>query len=74
MRGFPTLTGAQIIRALELLGFVEIRVRSSHHFLRHPDGRQTVVAAHAGETVGPGLLAKILRDAQLSREELREAL
>jgi predicted RNA binding protein YcfA (HicA-like mRNA interferase family) len=29
---------------------------------------------HAGETIGPGLLAKILRDADLSVEGLTELL
>ena len=38
-----------------------MRVRSSHHFLRHPEGRTTVVPVHAGETIGPGLLNQILR-------------
>ena len=29
---------------------------------------------HSGESIGPGLLAKILRDVDLSREELEELL
>ena len=37
--------------------------------LRHPDGRRTVVPVHAGETIGPGLLAKILKDAEMEAEE-----
>jgi predicted RNA binding protein YcfA (HicA-like mRNA interferase family) len=40
----PALTGADVIRALERGGFAVVRVRGSHHFLRHPDGRTTVVA------------------------------
>jgi predicted RNA binding protein YcfA (HicA-like mRNA interferase family) len=71
---FPALTGREIVQALERLGFVVIRIRGSHHFLRHPDGRRTVVPVHAGETIGPGLFAKILRDAQITREELHAAL
>jgi predicted RNA binding protein YcfA (HicA-like mRNA interferase family) len=70
----PALTGAEVIRALERAGFAVVRVRSSHHFLRHPDGRRTVVAAHAGETIGPGLLSKILRDCGLDREQFRSLL
>jgi predicted RNA binding protein YcfA (HicA-like mRNA interferase family) len=38
--------------------------------LRHPDGRATVVPVHAGETLGPGLLGKILRDCDLDRQQL----
>jgi len=33
----PALTGAEVIRALEREGFAVVRVRSSHHFLRHSD-------------------------------------
>ena len=65
----PALTGKEVVAALERAGFSVIRTRSSHHFLRHPDGRTTVVPVHAGETIGPGLMSKILRDCELTREE-----
>ena len=67
------LTGKELIRALKKAGFVVIRVQGSHHRLRHPDGRVTTVPVHAGETIGPGLLAQILRDCDLTHEAL-EAL
>jgi predicted RNA binding protein YcfA (HicA-like mRNA interferase family) len=51
-----------------------MRVKGSHHFLRHPDSRTTVVPVHAGETIGPGLMSKILRDAELSPEEFAALL
>lgn len=70
----PALTGAEIIRALEREGFTVVRVRGSHHFLRHPDGRATVVASHSGETIGPGLMSKILRDCGLDRAQFRRLL
>ena len=54
------LTGKNVVTALETAGFAVIRTRSSHHFMRHPDGRTTVVPVHAGETIGPGLMSKIL--------------
>lgn len=68
------LTGAEVVRALERAGFGVVRVRSSHHFMRHGDGRSTVVPVHAGETIGPGLLSKILRDAELDLEAFRQLL
>ena len=49
-------------------------MKRSHRFLRHPDGGTTVVPVHSGESLGPGLLAKILRDVDLSRSELEEFL
>lgn len=48
------------------------RSRGSHLFLRHPDGRTTTVPIHSGETIGPGLLRAILRDVELSVDELAD--
>ena len=66
MSKLPALTGKEVVEALGQAGFSMIRTRSSHHFLRHPDGRTTVVPVHAGETIGPGLMSKILRDCGLT--------
>ena len=68
------VTGRELIGALEKTGFEISRIRGSHFFLRHPDGRATSVPVHSGETIGPGLLYKILRDTRVSREELLELL
>jgi predicted RNA binding protein YcfA (HicA-like mRNA interferase family) len=46
------------------------RTRGSHIFLKHSDGRTTTVPVHAGETLGPGLLRAILRDSELSVDQL----
>jgi predicted RNA binding protein YcfA (HicA-like mRNA interferase family) len=70
----PRLTGKELLAALSKAGFEEIRVRGSHHFLRHADGRSTVVPQHAGEIIGPGLFAKVLRDTDLSVEQMTELL
>jgi predicted RNA binding protein YcfA (HicA-like mRNA interferase family) len=70
----PALTGKDLIAALRRGGFQIIRVRGSHHFVRHADGRATVVPVHAGETIGPGLLGRILRDCKLGREDLLKLL
>lgn len=69
MSKLPALTGKEIVKALERAGFSVIRTRSSHNFLRHPDGRTTIVSVHAGETIGPGLMSKILRDFEMTRDE-----
>ena len=74
MSTFPAISGRNLIKALHRLGFDLIRVKGSHHFLRHPDGRCTVVPIHRGETIGRGLLAQILRDCELTREELQEQI
>lgn len=74
MTRLPRLTGADLIAALASAGFALVRVKGSYHYLRHADGRSTVVPTHAGETLGPGITAKILRDCDLSAEALRALL
>lgn len=70
MSTFPAIKGIQLIKALRRLGFDVIRIKGSHHFLQHPDGRCTVVPVHRGETIGRGLLSQILRDCDISRDDL----
>ena len=74
MTTVPSLTGRKLLSALKRAGFEVPRVKGSHHFVQHPDGRSTVVPVHAGETIGPGLLAKILRDCDLNREQIQKLL
>jgi predicted RNA binding protein YcfA (HicA-like mRNA interferase family) len=67
----PRVTGRELLAALAKAGFSVLRIRGSHHFLRHQDGRSTVVPAHSGETIGPGLLQKILRDCEMNPSACR---
>ncbi|MBN9689952.1 MAG: type II toxin-antitoxin system HicA family toxin [Verrucomicrobia bacterium] len=70
MPRLPRLRGRELIAALSRAGFGVLRIKGSHHFLEPPDGRRTVVPVHAGETIGPGLLSKILADIDMDAETL----
>ncbi|MES2996045.1 MAG: type II toxin-antitoxin system HicA family toxin [Verrucomicrobiota bacterium] len=70
MGQFPSITGSQLIHALRKIGFETARSKGSHHRLVHPDGRKTTIPVHGKETLGPGLLLKILRDVEITRENL----
>lgn len=72
MPRLPRLRGREVIAALQRAGFSVLRIKGSHHFLQHPDGRRTVVPVHSGETIGPGLLKKILNDAEMTVEEFEQ--
>lgn len=74
MSRLPSLTGERIVKALGRAGFQALRQRGSHVYLKHPDGRATVVPVHKGESVGRGLVRKIMQDAELSREEFLRLL
>ena len=72
MPRLPRPRGREVIAALRRAGFVVLRVKGSHHFLQHADGRRTVVPVHAGDTIGPGLLSKILKDAEMAPEDFEK--
>ena len=74
MRDLHGITGRRLIKALQKTGFKVLRTKGSHCFLKHPDGRCTVVPVHAGETIGRGLLAQVLRDCEMTAEDLKKLL
>jgi len=61
---------AELIRALERAGFEKTRQRGSHVRMKHSDGRVVTVPVHPQSVVGRGLLRKILRDAELTPDDL----
>jgi len=66
------VTGRQLVRILEKMGWHEDRVRGSHHIMRsavHP-GVTLSVPVHGRSTLPIGTLSIILRDAGISDEEL----
>ncbi len=70
----PMLKARDIIRALKLLSFLEIRQSGAHRFFKHPDGRTTLVPIHGGADIGRGLLRQILKEIKVPPEEFLKYL
>ena len=70
----PVLKARDIIRVLEKVGFYEVRQRGAHLCFKHPDGRFTIVPRHGNEDIGRGLLARILREINISTVEFSKML
>jgi len=70
----PRITGDQCVRALQKCGLEVIRTKGSHVMLKGLEGRYAVVPCHSGETLGPGILSKILTTAKVSRADFDAAL
>jgi len=64
----------KLIKFLKKQGFKEIRQKGSHKFFRDSEGRTTVVPYHKGEKIGRGLLLKILKDIDLTRDEFLDLI
>jgi len=71
MPKLPVVSGTEVFRALEHLGFVVTRQRGSHIMMRR-DSSGCVVPNHHELKIGT--LAGILRQAGISPEEFIEAL
>lgn len=65
----PLLDAKELIKILNKMGFEVIRQKGSHIYLKHKDGRCTVVPLHSGRDIGRGLLKRILNEIEVSREE-----
>jgi len=70
----PTLKARGLIRVLKKLGFEEMRQRGAHICFKHPDGRFTLVPYHSNEDISRGLLRQILREINISPDELLKLL
>ena len=70
----PKISGKELCKILEKLGFEKIHGKGSHMRFKHSDGRRTVVPVHGNEDLGPGLLLEILKQVGLSREDLEKSL
>ncbi len=70
----PTFKAIDIIKVLQALGFCKIRQKGSHIFLKHKDGRTTIIPIHKGEDIGRGLMRKILREINITIEEFSKYL
>jgi len=71
MPELPRVSGAQVQRALERLGFQKVRQNGSHVVMKR-ESRGCVVPMH--DEVKIGTLAGVLRQAEVSPDEFIRAL
>jgi predicted RNA binding protein YcfA (HicA-like mRNA interferase family) len=64
------LKASETINVLEKHSFVVVRQKGNHVRLHHEDGWVTSVPNHPGQDIGKGLLRKILRDTELTLDQL----
>jgi predicted RNA binding protein YcfA (HicA-like mRNA interferase family) len=65
----PLVSGRKLIDLLLHCGFEVKRSESSHYFLRHANGRTTVVPVHRNVDVHRSLLRQILSQAGIEHED-----
>jgi predicted RNA binding protein YcfA (HicA-like mRNA interferase family) len=71
------VSGREMCKILEMIGFQKVHQVGSHVRYAHTDGRKTVVPVHGNEELSIGLIKEILKQSRISREtyeELREKI
>ncbi len=64
------VSGDELVRILDRVGFIWDYTQGSHMILLNPDGLRVSVPRH--RELGRGLLRALIRDAGLTREEFWE--
>ena len=70
------VSGRQLVRALEGLGWRVDRIRGSHRIMRHPavSGVTLSVPVHRNQTLPIGTLLSILKDAGVDATQFNEVV
>ncbi len=71
-RRIPIIKGSDLVKTLEKAGFIARRQKGSHlHMYRDSDQKRVTVPIHKGKTIPVGTLKAILKDADLTVDQLR---
>ena len=74
MTKLPRLTARQIISVLQKAGFSLARQSGSHMIYKNAAGKRATVPFHSARILHPKVLRNILRDADLTIEQLEAML
>ncbi len=75
MPKLPQVKAGNLVKVTLKLGFKFRAQSGSHAVYIHPDGRKTTIPIHPSQTIGVGLLTKIIKkDLKISREDFIKLL
>ncbi len=70
----PVVSGSECIKALEKAGYIIVRQKGSHVRLKDKYEKRSPTTIPIHKELRPGLLKKVLNDAELTVEEFRQLL
>jgi predicted RNA binding protein YcfA (HicA-like mRNA interferase family) len=74
MPKLPRVTARQMATVLEKLGFSLTRQSGSHQIYKNAAGKRATIPFHPAKILHPKVLKSIMRDAELSPDELKKLL
>jgi predicted RNA binding protein YcfA (HicA-like mRNA interferase family) len=72
MSKLPIVSGKQVLKMAQKLGFEIKRQRGSHLILRNKENKRLVIPLH--KTLKPGTLLQIIKTLGISKEEFEKLL
>lgn len=73
MAKLPRISGQEMARFLQRLGFQLVRVRGSHHYFAR-GSTHTTVPVHGNHNLRVGTLRSVLRDVEISPTDFERLL
>ena len=74
MTHLPVVRFKTMEKILFKLGFQNTRIKGSHYFYRHADGRTTTLPNHPGRDLARPLVREILREIEVAPEQFIKEL
>jgi len=70
----PRITSKDLVRVLKKRGFERVRSSGSHHIYRDENQVRVTVPVHAGKTIHPRIIKRIIREIEITIEEFIKLL
>ena len=70
----PRLNAKEVMAVLKKLGFSLSRQSGSHKIYKNREARRVTLPFHGSKSLHPKVLRSILKDAEITTDELRELL
>jgi predicted RNA binding protein YcfA (HicA-like mRNA interferase family) len=70
----PRISGEKALKAFKRMGYEEIRIRGSHHYLLSSTGSFIAIPVHSGKSIAPKTFQSILQAAGITQEEFEQYL
>ncbi|MDP3710817.1 MAG: type II toxin-antitoxin system HicA family toxin [bacterium] len=70
----PRVTSKQIIKVVKRLGFVLSRQSGSHEIYKNSENKRVTIPIHGAKILHPKIVISIIRDAGITKDELKELL
>jgi predicted RNA binding protein YcfA (HicA-like mRNA interferase family) len=71
MHKLPSLTSQEVVRMLERKGYVLDRAKGSHRIYYHSESKRRVIIPYHRKDLPKGTLMEILKQAGISKDELK---